>query len=113
MIEVHAVTLRVDALARRGQVADQRGRDRVLGEGHGVELDGPGAELQQRSGLELHVPDEPHDQGVVSQTEVRQSHDEHQSMGERCQLVVMEVEHAESGQAGQSVRELAEVVVTQ
>ena len=32
----------------------------------------PGTELQQRGGLQLHVPDEPHDEGVVAQGEVLQ-----------------------------------------
>ena len=78
-----------------------------------MKLDGPGAELEQRGGLQLHVPDEPHDQGVVPQAQVGQASDEHQAVGQSCQLVVVEMENPESRESRERLGQLPEVVVAQ
>ena len=91
MIEVDSITGRVDTLTRCVQVSCQGGGQTIVMVLQIVELHHPGTELQQGGGLQLHVSEEPHDQGIVSQGEIFQGCKEHESMGQRGQFVLMKM----------------------
>ena len=65
--EVDSITGRVDTLVTRVQVLGQGGGDALVTVVKTVQSHHPGTQLQQRGWLQLHVSDEPHHQGIVSQ----------------------------------------------
>ena len=50
---------------------------------------------------------------VVPQAQVGQASDEHQAVGQSCQLVVVEMEHTESREGGERLGQLPEIIVAQ
>ena len=83
VIEVDSITGWVDTLVGSVEIGGQRPRDGMVMVVHMVKLHCPCTQLQQRSRLQFHVTNEPHDQRIVTQRKITQRSDEYQS----CKLL--------------------------